>query len=120
MLVIGNENKKILKQEEFGEVFLGITVEILNNEKNLSSRIWLEESPYSNFPKKEGLLTTTHIDGKDAVRYTWSTSYTEDSFVVATSNYLYVFSARYEDYTVQKRDAFEKIVASVVLSDPSL
>ena len=101
------------KKQNADELSSGIIVTVFDNEEDLSSRTWMEESPYSDFSSGDGLFTTTHVAGLDAVRYNLSLPRNADSLVVTSDGYVYRFTAIYKDDAEVDKVNFEKILSSI-------
>lgn len=87
-----------------------ITVDIFqNNLDNMNAEKWITETNNSNFKlSPDGILTKATVGGKEATSYRWSGLYEGKSVVVATPEFVYMFSVSYltpEDVILRDFDA---------------
>ncbi len=104
-------------QEPPREGPLAITIDAYqNNLDKDSAQEWIKNSSNSNFKlSPDGKITSTKVDNRDAYAYLWSGLYNGDSIVVATDEWIYMFSVTYNDPNDEIRKDFRRLMDSVQL-----
>ena len=64
-----------------------------NNLDNLSIERWIKETSNSNYKLGDGKLTSTSVDGLDALTYNWDGLYQGQTIVFAYKDNIYALSA---------------------------
>ncbi len=91
-----------------------IGIMVFKNSSNFFPREWMLENPaYSNVGLMRGDIVETEIAGAKAVRYTVDGLYLLDTVIVASGNYIYVFTAALLGDDTQIADDFDPLLDSV-------
>ena len=100
---------------------IGITIEVFENVNTETAKEWVQNNTRSNYilPNSGGELSEVVIGGLPAVGYSWSGLYEADAIVVATDQYVYMFSGTYITETDLIRDDFLEFINTFkTLSSP--
>lgn len=85
---------KSFVSSEGGEGPISINVDVYQNAKNegYTAESWIKGNSASNYKLGPGDITTRTVGGHEAFEYSWSGLYEGESVVVATADYMYMFS----------------------------
>lgn len=106
---------KAFSSPENGEGPISMNVDVYQNAKNegYTAESWIKGSSASNYKLGPGDLEPRTVAGHEALEYAWSGLYEGKSVVVATADYIYMFSVTYDGQDDPILDHFEKLLGSV-------
>ncbi|TSC54673.1 MAG: hypothetical protein LiPW30_139 [Parcubacteria group bacterium LiPW_30] len=91
-----------------------ITIGIFqNNLDNYTARSFIEGTSFSNFKLSDGVISETTIAGESALSYHASGLYENKNIVIARQNFVYMFTAFYNDPKDKILTDFEEMVKTV-------
>lgn len=91
-----------------------ITIGIFqNNLDNYTARSFIEGTSFSNFKLSDGVISETTIAGESALSYHASGLYENKIIVIARQNFVYMFTAFYNDPKDKILTDFEEMVKTV-------